>query len=347
MNISEEEQAMRIGTRIGREIILAFKEKFDEELPKWGPHAAWSIADDMITKKLDQMKQAELQVKREMGWGGSGRNLVIFAEVLNKTIDNMMQQFKHSYLEPIFNEAVARHQQEQQQEQARQQHEAMRREQERMRWTQWDAEQAEMTRQAEMARQAQEIINARARQQQERARQAEQERARQAQEEQASEAQEGERVRQERMRREAEEERARQEQERARQEYERSRYPTGDENEKSRLVEELRTHGITDKKSYYKWSVKNHPDMSKKRGDSQEQIDTQDALFRDVIGRREKLRGIDPENAVFKFSMGRKTGRRGMSPKKSPHKTRKSPKKSPHKTRKSPKKSPHKTRKSR
>jgi hypothetical protein len=314
MNISEEEQAMRIGTRIGREIILAFKEKFDEELPKWGPHAAWSIADSMITKKLDEMKQAELQVKREMGWGGSGGNLVIFAEVLNKTIDNMMQQFKHSYLEPIFNEAVARHQQEQQQEQARQQHEAMRREQERMYWTQWDAEQAEIARQAEMARQAQEIINARARQ-------AEQERARQ----------QHERARQEYERQE--QERERQEQERARQEYERSRYPTGAGDRRSILAEELRSYGITDKRSYNKWTLRNHPDKRQAPG--------QEALFAKVTVLWKELDDIN--NPGFNFGMGRKTGRRGMSPKKSPHKTRKSPKKSPHKTRKSP----HKTRKSR
>jgi flagellar biosynthesis GTPase FlhF len=329
MNISEEEQAMRIGTRIGREIILAFKEKFDEELPKWGPHAAWSIADSMITKKLDQMKQAELQVKREMGWGGSGRNLVIFAEVLNKTIDNMMQQFKHSYLEPIFNEAVARHQQEQQQQQARQQHEAMRREQERMYWTQWDAEQAEIARQAEMARQAQEIINARARQaEQERARQAEQERARQQHESASQAEQERARQQHERARQEyerQEQERARQEQERARQEYERPRPPTGAGDRRSILAEELRSYGITDKRSYNKWALRNHPDKSQAPG--------QEALFQKVTVLWKELDDIN--NPGFNFSMGRKTGRRGKSPKKSPRKTRKSPKKSPHKTRKS------------
>jgi hypothetical protein len=142
------------------------------------------------------------------------------------------------------------------------------------------------------------------------------------------------------MRREADEERFKQEHERQNQEYQRSLYPD-DANDKFRLVEELRTHGITSNSSYKKWLVKNHPDRV--GGQAQEQIDRQTALFKDIVGHLEKLRRIDPENAVFKFSMGRKTGRCGMSPKKSPHKTRKSPKKSPHKTRKSP----HKTRKSR
>jgi hypothetical protein len=125
---------------------------------------------------------------------------------------------------------------------------------------------------AEMARQAEEIRNARARQQQER---------------------------------------MRQEQERMRQQDERPRPPTGAGNEKSRLAEELSKYGITNRSSYKKWSVKNHPDRF--GGQAQEQIDRQTALFKDVQQYLEKLKEIDPENAVFKFSIGRL----GMSHKKS------------------------------
>ena len=178
------------------------------------------------------------------------------------------------------------------------------------------ADQAGMELQAEMARQAEEIIVARARQQQEWAHQAEQERAsrqhEQARQEQAR--QEQERARQEYTRQEQErarQEYARQEQERARQQHERPRPPTGAGNEKSRLVEELSKYGITNRSSYKKWSVKNHPDRF--GGQAQEQIDRQTALFKDVQQHLEKLKEIDPENAVFKFSIGR----RGMSHKKS------------------------------
>jgi hypothetical protein len=103
----------------------------------------------------------------------------------------------------------------------------------------------------------------------------------------------------------------RQEQERARQQDERPRPPTGAGNEKSRLAEELSKYGITNRSSYKKWSVKNHPDRF--GGQAQEQIDRQTALFKDVQQYLEKLKEIDPENAVFKFSIGR----RGISHKKS------------------------------
>ena len=149
------------------------------------------------------------------------------------------------------------------------------------------ADQEGMELQAEMARQAEEIIVARARQQQEWAHQAEQERV------------------------SRQHEQARPEQERARQQHERPRPPTGAGNEKSRLVEELSKYGITNRSSYKKWSVKNHPDRF--GGQAQEQIDRQTALFKDVQQHLEKLKEIDPENAVFKFSIGR----RGMSHKKS------------------------------
>lgn len=156
----------------------------------------------------------------------------------------------------------------------------------------------------EMARQAEEIRDARARQQQESMhQQQERDREEYARQEQARQAEE-ERARQEY---------ARQEQERARQQDERPRPPTGAGNEKSRLAEELSKYGITNRSSYKKWSVKNHPDRF--GGQAQEQIDRQTALFKDVQQYLEKLKEIDPENAVFKFIMGRKTGRRGMSQK--------------------------------
>jgi len=168
-----------------------------------------------------------------------------------------------------------------------------------------------------MARQAQEIINARARQ-------AEQERARQQHESASQAEQERARQQHERARQEyerQEQERARQEQERARQEYERPRPPTGAGDRRSILTEELRSYGITDKRSYNKWTLRNHPDKRQAPG--------QEALFAKVTVLWKELDDIN--NPGFNFGMGRKTGRRGKSPKKSPHKTRKSP----HKTRKS------------
>ena len=347
MNVSERD-AIIAGDDVGNRLIRHFNARFTElrgiPPPFGGVRNAWESADREVTEMLNK---AEEDFRRHLFYEKAG----VFSERIStfrKTAEDKIKEFKRT-LEPmairalqaeeedrVRREQEAQRQAEEQQLQAQLQAQWQATEEQlrthcqgqeeqlqaeyqgrveqlhaqcRARGTQLRAEWAEYR--GGLERQAQEIINARRRQEQEQARQAQEERARQEQ---------------------ARQEYERQEQERARQEQERPTPPTGAGDRRSILAEELRTYGITDKNSYKKWTVRNHPDKNQAPG--------QEALFQKVSVLWKEFDDIN--NPGFNFGMGRKTGRRGMSPKKSPRKTRKSPRK----TRKSPKKSPRKTRKS-
>ena len=334
MNISERD-AIIAGDDVGNRLIRHFNARFTElrgiPPPFGGVRNAWESADREVTEMLNK---AEEDFRRHLFYEKAG----VFSERIStfrKTAEDKIKEFKRT-LEPMAIRAlqaeeedrVRREQEAQLQAQWQATEEQLRTHcqgqeeqlqaeyqgrveqlhaQCRARGTQLRAEWAEYR--GGLERQAQEIINARRRQEQEQARQAQEERARQEQ------------ARQEQARQEYE----RQEQERARQQRERPTPPTGAGDRRSILAEELRTYGITDKRSYNKWTVRNHPDKNQAPG--------QEALFQKVSVLWKEFDDIN--NPGFNFGMGRKTGRRGMSPKKSPRKTRRSPKKSPRKTRRS------------